>query len=92
MNILGGESSTCASYLIDVYMEGGDEQVRIVEEGFVSEEGTCTDDYNRFAVLAAVDRDRLPAIEDLPADGGIRAWNGELVIDAGVNAFEDAST
>jgi hypothetical protein len=59
----GGQSGTCPSWLRDVSVEDG----RIVLEQHVPD-GSCTSDYRPYRVVLALDRDKVPATDDLPTE------------------------
>ncbi|MFA9443790.1 hypothetical protein [Egicoccus sp. AB-alg6-2] len=59
----GGESGSCPAYVISVTTV--DAGYVAVDEGAVGA-GACTDDFNPYRVVLAVDRDRLPDADDLP--------------------------
>ena len=59
----GGESGTCPSWLRDVSVEDGE----IVLEQRVPD-GSCTSDYRPFRIVMAVDRDKVPAADELPTE------------------------
>jgi hypothetical protein len=56
-----GQSGSCPGWLADIRMENGTVHL---ERGATDQ--MCTDDFNPYRMLLAVDRDRLPAEEDLP--------------------------
>lgn len=58
----GGESGSCPAYVQDVTTTDG--RVEVAERGVGA--GMCTDDFNPYRVVLAVDRDRLPAPDELP--------------------------
>ncbi|GGI03397.1 hypothetical protein [Egicoccus halophilus] len=59
-----GESGSCPDYLADLSTVDGD--VVTVERASAGA-GACTDDYNPYRLVLAVDRDRLPPVDELPA-------------------------
>jgi hypothetical protein len=73
-----GESGSCPETLVDVDVVDG--AVRVATERDTGPNMACTDDYNPYRMVAAVDRDRLPDADALPADldgvpdGQARAW------------------
>lgn len=62
-----GESSSCPGWLADMNVKelGTVEIQRDDTAGFF---GACTDDYNAYRMLVAVDQDRLPAPDELPTE------------------------
>ena len=71
-----GQSGSCPGWLSDISSDDG---AVTVEVGATQQ--MCTDDYNPYRMVLAVDRDRLPPVEDLPheeidgvPDGEIRAY------------------
>lgn len=60
-----GESGSCPGWLADI--EANDDGTVRVERGEASA-GACTEDFNPYRMVLAVDRDRLPDPEDLPAE------------------------
>jgi hypothetical protein len=71
-----GESGSCPGWLADIDTRDG-----VVHVERDATEQTCTDDYNPYRMLFAVDRDRLPPADELPharldgvPDGEIRSY------------------
>jgi hypothetical protein len=66
-----GRSGSCPVWVADLRLEDG----AIAVETASPISGACTDDWNPYRTVLAVDRDRLPALEDLPVpvDEG---WSG----------------
>ncbi len=71
-----GESGSCPGWLADI--ETRDRTVHVERDATQQE---CTDDYNPYRMVLAVDRDRLPESSDLPheriegvPDGEIRSY------------------
>lgn len=56
-----GQSGTCPGWIVDVRVEDG----RLAVEGEASGGPNCTHDYVSYRLLLAVDRDRLPPVDDL---------------------------
>jgi outer membrane protein assembly factor BamB len=72
-----GESGSCPEYVASIDTSGRDIRVR-TDGGF----GVCTSDYNPYRMVVAVDRDRLPAQEELETarltdvpDGEVRTYS-----------------
>lgn len=57
-----GRSGSCPVWIEDVRVDDG--SVSVTEA--TPTRGGCTDDYNPFRAVLAVDRDRLPAVDELP--------------------------
>ncbi|QBI21303.1 hypothetical protein ER308_18155 [Egibacter rhizosphaerae] len=60
-----GESGSCPGWLADVATDG-DGDLEVTRDSFGA--GACTDDYNPYRMVLAVDRDRLPDPEALPGE------------------------
>jgi hypothetical protein len=58
----GGRSGSCPEWIVDVRVADGTVQVRTASPS----QGACTSDYNAYRAVLAVERDRLPAPDDLP--------------------------
>ena len=61
----GGQSGSCPGWLGDLWVEDG--QVHLEERQHVPGNG-CTDDYNDYRLVLAVDRDKVPAQDQLPTE------------------------
>ena len=61
----GGQSGACPGWLGDVSVEDG--QVLLEERRYTAGDG-CTDDYNPYRLVLAVDREKLPAADLLPTE------------------------
>lgn len=61
----GGESGACPGWLGDVSVEDG--EVHLEERRHMPGNG-CTDDYNAYRLVLAVDRDKVPAADQLPTE------------------------
>lgn len=78
-----GESGSCPDWLIDLHTtEDGTVEV-VVESGrWIPEPSdpnvayVCTDDYNYYRTVLAVDRDRLPDLGSLPSEEIVGVPNG----------------
>lgn len=71
-----GESGSCPEWLSDIDHADGSIVVERERSG-----GMCTDDYNPYRVVLAVDRERLPSADELPSarldgvpDGEVRIY------------------
>jgi hypothetical protein len=60
-----GESGSCPGWLADVSTTNG--TVQLTSGAYVPDEA-CTDDYNAYRLVLAVDRDRLPVAAELPTE------------------------
>ena len=60
-----GESGSCPGWLADVEAAGGGDVAVGRDSASV---GVCTDDYNPYRMVVAVDRRRLPEPDDLPGE------------------------
>ena len=60
-----GESGACPGWLSDIAVEHGDV---LLERGQHVPGNGCTDDYNAYRLLLAVDREKVPAAEELPTE------------------------
>lgn len=60
-----GESGSCPGWLADIETEG---QAVVIELDQYVPADACTDDYNPYRMVLAVDRDRLPEPGDLPTE------------------------
>ncbi|MTV27695.1 hypothetical protein FTX61_20085 [Nitriliruptoraceae bacterium ZYF776] len=58
----GGRSGSCPVWIADVRVEGGG----VTAEEASPVQGACTDDYNSFRTVLVIDRDRVPAPDELP--------------------------
>jgi len=61
----GGQSGACPGWLSDV---SGDDGAVVLEEGRHMPGNGCTDDYNAYRVVMAVDRDKVPPVDELPTE------------------------
>jgi hypothetical protein len=61
----GGESGACPGWLGDVSVEDG--EVHLEERRHMPGNG-CTDDYNAYRMVLAVDRDKVPADDAVPTE------------------------
>ena len=61
----GGQSGGCPGWLGDVSADDG--QVLLAERRHMPGNG-CTDDYNAYRLVLAVDREKLPAADRLPTE------------------------
>lgn len=61
----GGQSGACPSWLSDLAVDGG--TVEMSRGEHVPGDG-CTDDYNAYRLVLAVDREKLPASDRLPTE------------------------
>ena len=84
-----GESGSCPGWLADIVTEEG---AVTIEQGVHAPGDGCTDDYNPYRMVLAVDRDRLPEAGDLPtedvtidgiASGRLSAYPDEALSDQG---------
>jgi hypothetical protein len=66
-----GRSGSCPSWVADLHLGDG----AIAVETASPVRGACTDDWNPFRTVLAVDRDLLPPIEDLPVPVE-EGWSG----------------
>ena len=60
-----GQSGACPGWVADIAVD--DRTVEVTEGRHMPGDG-CTDDYNAYRLVLAVDRDRLPPLEDLPTE------------------------
>jgi hypothetical protein len=60
-----GQSGACPGWLADISVEDG--TVQLAEGRHMPGNG-CSDDYNPYRLVLAVDRDRVPAEDDLPTE------------------------
>ncbi len=60
-----GQSGACPGWLADIAVDDG--TVEFIEGRHMPGDG-CTDDYNAYRLVLAVDRDRLPPSGDLPTE------------------------
>lgn len=62
-----GESGSCPAALVSVDV-AADGAVEVATDADSGPSRACTDDYNPYRMILAVDRDRLPGADALPAD------------------------
>jgi hypothetical protein len=75
-----GESSTCPGWLADVQVDDAG-TVQLEREDAAGVFGACTDDYNPYRLVGAVDRDRVPPPGALPTEdvAGVPEGPGAVV-------------
>jgi predicted small secreted protein len=61
-----GESGTCPAWVTDLTVVEG--KLVVTLESTAEPGGACTDDFRSYRLVLAVDRDRLPALSELPID------------------------
>lgn len=76
-----GESGSCPGWLAGI--DSGDGSVTI-ELGEYSPHDVCTEDYNPYRMVLALDRDVLPEEEQLPTEDVVI---GETIDDGRVTAY-----
>lgn len=80
-----GESGSCPTWLADIDTVDGSVTI---ERDQYSPDDVCTDDYNPYRMVLAVDQDRLPELDELPTED---ISIDEAIIDQGrVVAYPDA--
>lgn len=76
-----GQSGSCPGWPVDLSLDG---RVLVVEETEYVEGDGCNESFSPYRVLLAVDRDVLPAADDLPLD---TARTGDREFDALVTTY-----
>lgn len=78
-----GESGSCPAWLAGIDTVNGSV---IIERGEHSPGDACTDDYNPYRMVLAVDRDQLPEVDQLPTED---VSIDDSIIDGRVVAYPD---
>ena len=76
-----GQSGSCPGWLADLSVEEG---IVLLEREEHAPGMACTDDYNAYRVVLAVDRDKVPAADELPTE---RALIDDLELSVLVTAY-----